>query len=190
MADMSPADADAIKPKQATIARFICKKDTKFKFAIRFARLRQWELGALLAVLEPQRLASVKEKEYAHKLGLGRPLGMGSVKIRVDRLRTRLDSQTDLAETALNPEKERAAIEALKPKLGEGILNRWLESLEYKANQRLDYPTKFNSKEKINEIHGWHTGVRRKYGKFRRERGADWVSLHRKIDKAAGDRNK
>lgn len=190
--DISPDNADAIKPKQATIARFICEKNMEFKFTIRFVRLREWELGALLAVLEPRRIASPKGKEYAHKLGLGRPLGMGSVKIKIDRMRRRLDSQSDLTEIMVNSEKECTAVEALKTKLNKDILSRWLESLEYKTDQRLGYPVKPNQKTGVDEIHGWHTGVRREYGKLRREKKqrqeqeADWASLHQKINEAKG----
>ena len=51
------------------------KKDTKFKFRIRFENLSQIELGALLFALK-------LPHGCAHKIGMGKPIGLGSVKIR------------------------------------------------------------------------------------------------------------
>ncbi len=50
------------------------KRDTKFKFRIRFENLSRIELGALLFAL---RLPD----GCAHKIGMGKPVGLGSVKI-------------------------------------------------------------------------------------------------------------
>lgn len=50
------------------------KKGAEFKFRIRFENLSDVELGALLFVL------NLPENHY-HKLGMGKPLGLGSVKI-------------------------------------------------------------------------------------------------------------
>lgn len=94
---IAPADQENINSDQATLARFICQPETTFKFTLRFARLREWELGALLAVLEPYRLVENGEpNDYAHKLGLGRPLGMGSVTVRADQVRIRSGKETSL----------------------------------------------------------------------------------------------
>ncbi|MCI4626756.1 MAG: TIGR03986 family CRISPR-associated RAMP protein [Candidatus Magnetoovum sp. WYHC-5] len=54
------------------------KEGTKFKGRIRFENLSSVELGALLFVLD---LPDESDKVYCHKLGLGKPLGLGSVKI-------------------------------------------------------------------------------------------------------------
>ena len=50
------------------------RKGVEFKFRIRFENLSDVELGALLFVL------NLPENHY-HKLGMGKPLGLGSVKI-------------------------------------------------------------------------------------------------------------
>ncbi len=50
------------------------KPKIKFRFRIRFENLTKRELGALLFVLD-------LPKEHYHKLGMGKPLGLGSVKI-------------------------------------------------------------------------------------------------------------
>lgn len=51
------------------------KPNIKFKFRIRFENLSRNELGALLFALK-------LPNECAHKLGMGKPLGLGSVKIK------------------------------------------------------------------------------------------------------------
>jgi CRISPR-associated protein (TIGR03986 family) len=48
------------------------------RFRIYFENLREWELGALLWVLT---LPGEPGKAYRHKIGMGKPLGLGSVKI-------------------------------------------------------------------------------------------------------------
>jgi CRISPR-associated protein (TIGR03986 family) len=50
----------------------------RFKFRVRFENLRREELGALLWTL---RLPEEAEKVYRHKIGMGKPLGMGAVSI-------------------------------------------------------------------------------------------------------------
>ncbi len=54
------------------------KAGVVFRFRIHFENLSKVELGALLWVLTPPGEAG---KQYRHKLGMGKPLGMGSVKI-------------------------------------------------------------------------------------------------------------
>lgn len=54
------------------------KPGVRFKFRIRFENLRDEELGALLWALS---LPGEKGKTYRHKLGMGKPLGMGAVAI-------------------------------------------------------------------------------------------------------------
>jgi CRISPR-associated protein (TIGR03986 family) len=53
----------------------------EFTFDVHFENLREWELGLLLYSLE-------LETGMGHKLGMGKPLGFGSVKIDIKRLMT------------------------------------------------------------------------------------------------------
>jgi len=84
---------------------------TQFTFRVDFENLSEVELGALLWALEP---AGAEGQEFCHKLGMGKPLGMGAVKLeptlhlstRQDRYRTLLDDGGwNLAE---KPEPDRA----------------------------------------------------------------------------------
>lgn len=54
------------------------KAGVRFKFTLHFENLRHEELGALWWVLA---LPGEPDKEYRHKLGMGKPLGMGAVKL-------------------------------------------------------------------------------------------------------------
>lgn len=165
----------AVAETQATLARFICQPQTTFRFTLRFARLRCWELGALLAVLEPQRLAK-DAAEYAHKLGLGRPLGMGSVSISIDRIRLRNESQTRLAEEA---GLDQQALACLREKLDQGSVDRWLEIHRFVDRGRIGYPTQDAKGEST--IYHWHTDIRKEYSKLRRERTPNAAALLSKI---------
>lgn len=62
-----------LKNEQFTVGE-ILKKDSNFKGRIRFENLTKKELGALLFVLD-------LPEGCAHKLGMGKSLGLGSVKI-------------------------------------------------------------------------------------------------------------
>ena len=53
----------------------------KFKFYINFENLTNIELGALLWVLDITQREDEKDKQYRLKLGMGKPLGMGSIKV-------------------------------------------------------------------------------------------------------------
>jgi len=55
------------------------KEGVTFRFYIHFENLRDFELGALLWVLM---LPGEPGKKYRHKLGMGKPLGMGSVHLQ------------------------------------------------------------------------------------------------------------
>lgn len=54
------------------------KSGVTFSFRIYFENLQDYELGAMLWALK---LPGEKGKQYRHKLGMGKPFGLGSVKI-------------------------------------------------------------------------------------------------------------
>lgn len=65
------------KEKQVTRINPV-KAGVRFSFRVYFENLRDYELGALAWALQ---LPGDKDKSYCHKLGMGKPLGMGAVKI-------------------------------------------------------------------------------------------------------------
>lgn len=62
------------------------KPGVQFRFRVRFENLRREELGALLWALA---LPGEPDKTYYHKLGMGKPLGMGAVAIAPELYLTR-----------------------------------------------------------------------------------------------------
>ena len=79
--------------KESQLTRIIAvKAGVKFRFRVHFENLRDYELGALAWALEPRGEAG---KTYRHKLGMGKPLGMGAVAITANLCITeRRDRQT------------------------------------------------------------------------------------------------
>ncbi|EGV32668.1 CRISPR system related protein, RAMP superfamily [Thiorhodococcus drewsii AZ1] len=185
-ADIEADTDETINSDQATLARFICQPGTSFRFTIRFARLRALELGALFAVLEPHRLAPEgKADDYAHKLGLGRPLGMGSVRITRRALRVRLEKDTVFLDDSALDNTLSEAIRALRGKLDDDLVRQWLDAHRMVADQRLGYPldkTKVNGNT-VQTIYAWHTAVRRAYSQLRRQESPDWSALANKINR-------
>ena len=184
IADISTTDTETIKSDQATLARYICAPGTKFRFAIRFTGLRPWELGALLVTLQPHRLLKKGiPNDYAHKLGLGRPLGMGSVRLNIDSAIFRptgsigAAAETDtegVIENAVNA----LAIRLLRDAKQKSLLCLWLDIHSFKDSGRLDYP----HGGKNNTIFDWHTDRRREYSKLRRKPMPDWVPFFSTIN--------
>lgn len=82
---LSQTDDVELAGKQSSIARYISKPDTTFKFSVRFKDLSEAELGALICALSPN-LAENKDAAYWQQLGHGRPLGMGNVDIKIDAI--------------------------------------------------------------------------------------------------------
>ena len=55
-------------------------KGSQWRFEIRFDNLNQLELGMVLYALSPC-------EEFRHKIGMGKPLGLGSIHMKVERVR-------------------------------------------------------------------------------------------------------
>jgi CRISPR-associated protein (TIGR03986 family) len=64
---------------QNSTLKMILAKDNEFVFTVRFENLEEYELGLLLWSL-------ALEEKMAHKIGMGKPLGLGSVEITIDCL--------------------------------------------------------------------------------------------------------
>lgn len=167
------ADPEA---RLATLARFVCAPQTRFRFCVRFANLREWELGALIAALEPYRLDTRQDAkcgDYAHKLGLGRPLGLGSATVaihslqyrRADQTALRPDDNGRLMEKAMQAFRRHATLESKT-----AAIDRWLALHRYVDRGRLGYPTREDG-NKGSTIYAWHTHLRREYSKKRRTDG-------------------
>lgn len=85
--DLAAEEKDVTKsPKQYTYIKPV-RSGVTFRFRVHFENLSDAELGALCWAIKP---AGRSEKEYVHALGMGKPYGMGAVK---------LDARLELQET-------------------------------------------------------------------------------------------
>lgn len=165
-AHLESRDPAVRESDQASIARYICAPASRFRFTLRFANLRPWELAAVLAALEPARLDPQQApRPYAHKLGLGRPLGMGSVRITIDSVNWRktYESRLHPADTATLQN----LTQDLQKRLDLPGRDRWLEMHHYRDQGRLDYP-RAKDRDGVWQIYEWHTAFRREYSQQRR----------------------
>jgi len=75
--DIEASSAERQHPKQLTQIKPV-QTGVRFQFKVRFENLRPEELGLLWWALA---LPGEADKQYRHKLGMGKPLGMGGVSI-------------------------------------------------------------------------------------------------------------
>ncbi len=192
---------------QAAIARFVSSPGTEFRFTIRFRDLRSWELGALLFTITadqklierlveglgmgqlPSGLRSWLNRTsqwlttapgaplLALKLGHGRPLGLGSVSIRVDQVRRlrfdrpegpRLESYPAEAVRQETVDQFAAKLRTFygaekARRWAERVLLPWLQVHRYAGRSRFDYPRASNR-----TIFGFHAEERKKHAKGRK----------------------
>ena len=161
---------------RASLARYVSTPGTRFRWTLRFRELRPWELALVLLVLCPDRFVEQLPEEchpadeaktrFAHKLGHGRPLGMGSVAFRCERLAV-LDPTDCLGELDLDGDEVRTAFRELRGLLaGRDLVSvkEWLTALRFDGSDWADYPRSGG------EIYSWHTETRRDH-LVRRRRG-------------------
>jgi CRISPR-associated protein (TIGR03986 family) len=165
------------KGENASYGRFLTKPGGEFKFKVRFRALRDWELGLLLFTLAPERFGqAIKNKaeipnevngsRFAHKLGYGKPRGLGSVRVQIDKCILLPDTdEKDFIEQ--DPDKWNSWVNAAVENLDKDTLNNWLKLVRYPASGRCDYP-KDKKDEKDGKVYTYHTEIRKSHAKARR----------------------
>ncbi len=183
-------NTDNKRNERSALAHDISKKGVQFRFAIRYKNLRAWELGALVLALQLKRehlctiageenrsadyLKRRPEKEglpyFAHKIGHGRPLGLGSVRFTIENksvkeqkewvtaLKKRLESSSEDTGKSFNLTKWR-----------EEILLQWLKVLNYADSTTCSYPRYENQPE----IFRFHQEARKAQFKAKHEKDVD-----------------
>ena len=176
---------EIVRSKQATLARFVSKPDTQFRFTLRFRDLRPWELGALVIALEPARLFKhkiftesyqriIQEFEelpepslpdthththiplFAHKLGHGRPLGLGSVHLQVDSINKENGTELDTTKCEI------AFIDKINSRVFHKTIEQWLKVHQYRGRDWAAYP------EEDGTIYNFHSNLRNRHLKQRK----------------------
>jgi CRISPR-associated protein (TIGR03986 family) len=128
--------AGEIKDQQNRTLRDVLKSGAKFKFAIEFENLAPVEVGALLWSIE-------MEKGMFHKLGMGKPLGFGSVKVDVNEIKI------------LNLKERYSSFEANGWKeIGTEKQAEWVKQFKatFKATMKDKYGKDFNDLESIKDL--------------------------------------
>jgi CRISPR-associated protein (TIGR03986 family) len=197
-------DDDEVKASnQASLARFVSTPGTKFRLSLRFRDLRLWELGALLTTLEQEYLlnniaklpnvenlhkyaTSLKDQQLnegqkseqypllAHKLGHGRPLGLGSVYISIDK-KIIADSpkniSADVYANDITEKAQTAFINKLKERIEQNkqlaiVLKNWLGVHQFRGQVQSAYP---EHQDKNGEFHiyEFHTALRQRHARNR-----------------------
>ncbi|MCM8804082.1 MAG: TIGR03986 family CRISPR-associated RAMP protein [Candidatus Omnitrophica bacterium] len=130
----------------------ICPEETTFVFNVYFYNLSDYELGLLLYSLE-------LENGLAHKIGMAKPLGLGSVKISIKEfiLFDRKERYSSILNTGLieNPDKEKFILEYKKKQCNysskdKNEIERNFNNLPYIKDFKaiLKWPSDFSSKIK------------------------------------------
>jgi CRISPR-associated protein (TIGR03986 family) len=200
--DLYETNDDEVKASnQASLARFVSVPGTTFRFTLNFRDLRLWELGALLTTLEPEYLLdnieklpdvenlyqyvnSLKKHEkpeksplLAHKLGHGRPLGLGSVQISIDEKRIadsleNLPSNSTEREHKIAEQAQAAFMNKLKetieqnPQQQVNVLKNWLGVHQFRGQVQSAYPEHAPGKEEP-QIYEFHTALRQRHARNR-----------------------
>lgn len=134
-------NSDSEKPTPNNRSVKAVKEKNAFGFEIRFENLRDWGLGLLLYTLQ-------LEPQFAHKLGMGKALGFGSVKIKAEAVH--------FLEKAID---EKAIGNALRCKLNDiwgkeiNTLGTLFELLYY--NEDKNIKVRYPKLEKENGINGY-----------------------------------
>jgi len=205
---LSVSEAELIASDQAHLVRGMSTPGSQFLFTLAYADLRLWELGALLVALVPhcwlpklvEQLAArdgsafgglrasldalaetartEKRPTLALKLGHGRPLGLGSVQLEIDKF-ARLDVTGEMPKrnefkAGVDAELAANAIFALADKLAEGHdhealarhLERWAAIHQYAGRSRSAYP--LAGPRGMETIFAHHSNIRRNHAKQRR----------------------
>lgn len=167
--------------ERGTLVRYLSRENSKFLCTLRFDSLRLWELGAMLAALEPRRIEeccklSPHKEGYAHKLGYGKPLGLGSVRFKIDGARWHknddwawqhsTDQQKGLDWQQLCTDAVKQLQDKLESTLGNDFAQHrdaWLKARRWKMQGQASYPTKGAA-----SILAFHNELRRDHAQARR----------------------
>jgi len=142
-----------------------------FQGKLYFSKLSETELDQLIYLLETGDSESLEKKSHGYKLGAAKPLGFGSVALRVDQvklLQYQVDSEAKTIRRESNPLYRQTD---LKPGFDEEIEKEFLKMTDFNLLENLNgkpelsYP-RVDGKEEIYEWFVWnHAGYRNKNGR-------------------------
>jgi len=182
-----------IHGKQCAIGRFISRPGRRFRFTIRFRNLRDFELGLLMYVIgldadkaaviagmstdskldhyvqKVRNTAAPDKPAFAHKLGHGRPLGLGSVRLAIDELWL-LDQDGNLNRSDENRSFDpvRAVADGKMGGWTRGVFFPWLRMHQYAGMDQYEYDYQKTAATGKSPIIEFHNQVRTEHLKGRK----------------------
>ncbi|MBL8529708.1 MAG: TIGR03986 family CRISPR-associated RAMP protein [Burkholderiales bacterium] len=152
---------------RSTFALEASKPGRKFRFTVRFRDLDAAELAAIVVALSPDQfksaLGGTHADGYCSKLGYGRPLGWGSVRIGAKQLLL-LDEAGEVP--TLNPEADLAAW-VTKNHQKTSTQDEWLAIHRRNHPNAADYP-RAKDRDGNENIYTFHTTLRAEHSRKRR----------------------
>lgn len=146
---------------RSTLAIDVSKPKHRFRFTLRFRDLDMDELAAVLLALCPNQFAKTvggtHKDGYCSKLGYGRPLGLGTVRIEAKELHF-LEHDAN-GNSTLKPESVSAWFGNHVKLQSFPVLTEWLNVHQHKHQQGQDYERDPDD----NEIFTVHTKLRAKH---------------------------
>lgn len=200
MPDKSYANA----AERGTCVRYLSRPGSCFHCTVRFDSLRPWELGALLVALNPKLIEPLFDtlqhsQDYAHKLGYGKPLGLGSVRLVMDGVRWQ-ENDDNIWRKTREPETDsvwgnlkEACLVAFRDRLqsvwgvkAKNHLEAWLKARRWLDSGHASYPmaTTINNRTKVatTTIFNFHSDLRRKHAAVRRGAERDFSALKKLLE--------
>ncbi|MGH2581572.1 MAG: hypothetical protein ACRDFQ_01595, partial [Anaerolineales bacterium] len=173
-------DQDLLNDR-AAIGRFVSAPTTRFQFKVRFRDLSKEELGVFLLALCPDQFVKLlpensrgavqaktdgdsNRPRYAAKLGHGRPLGLGSIVVNVDKALQVVERNGGFGFQPLEEDVLETYLVEADRILNRNALKEWLAIQDFRETQWRTYPTRNDT------IYNWHTHVRQRHSRGRRQK--------------------
>ncbi len=182
-----PSDSEKNAEERGTVVRYLSSPGSRFLCTLRFDSLRPWEFGALLAAIDPALIEPLygmnpHAQGYAHKLGYGKPLGLGSVRLMLDAVRwhendswrwqqARRDEPGWNALVGSSLDAFKARLEMHMGEAARQHLEIWCAAHRWSDSGRASYPGA------PDKIHNYHTDLRRAHAKVRRGGEGNFTEL-------------
>lgn len=174
---LQDSEFDAKKAERlVTVRPMVGSEKNTFAFDVFFEHITEEELCKLLSVLS----LFGNDSNHCYKLGMGKPLGLGSVKVKVESVRLRtIDLQQDEVYQFAETEAYKRYYE--RNREDKDILNQF--GMEKEALQQLRDMTDFTYAERMSEAHKItdNRNVHYPTTKFSKDEGFKWFTNNRKV---------
>ena len=147
------------------------KRNVVFSGKMYFDRLTKEELNRLIFLLNTGCEGPLGKRENGYKLGMGKPLGLGSIAIAVDKIKLRklaLDTETRTIKLSVNKDYTDYA----KPEVPSEVQKNYriLTSFNHLKGKNISYPYAVDPKKQVDAtIYEWFTNNHGGYDRSRKK---------------------